>query len=79
MGMIYHVHDVLHLLSTTERPIPASSFSEILDGAFGTSAVFTNCADEELSGEQVLEFLLARQKVTVDGDRVYLSGPGCSH
>jgi probable metal-binding protein len=79
MGLIYHVHDVLQLLATTERPISASSFSEILEGTFGTSAVFTNCADEELSGEQVLEFLLARQKVRVDSDRVYLSGPGCSH
>lgn len=79
MGMTYHVHDVLQLLATTETPISASSFSEILEGVFGTSAVFANCSDEELSGEQVLEFLLARQKVRVDSDQVYLSGPSCSH
>ncbi len=84
-GTLRHAHDALQLLLETGG-IPQAQFSERLRAEFGDSVCFENCGGMQFDPDQLLQFILGRQKaVIVDGvvqlqiQNTCMPGGGHSH
>lgn len=79
MENIRHIHEVLHLLFTPTKEYTIDSLPTELITQFGDDVQFTNCSDNVFPINQVIPFLLSREKIRLEDDRIIPLTPACSH
>ena len=59
----FHVHSVLEILDQVGKALSLTEIEALIVEKFGTAAKFSSCSLSEMAPSQVIEFLLARQKI----------------
>ena len=79
MENIQHIHEVLHLLFTTEKEYTVEDLYSELKSQYGEDVHFANCADNVFPIQEVVPFLLSRNKIRLKENRIIPLTPACSH
>ena len=66
----YHARDILNLLIESQQPYTIETLKEKIANSYGTDQTFYTCKLKDLTIEQLLEFFVAKNKVTVTDDIV---------
>jgi probable metal-binding protein len=79
--MHFHAHDVMHLLAGQSRALTASEIKSLILEKFGLDADFGSCSMDGMDADQVIQFLLDRQKLSeVEPGKFVLEGNhSCGH
>ncbi len=79
MDNLRHIHDVLELLFTSEKQFTVASLQTELQNTYGEDVQFANCADHLFGIDEVVPFILGKNKIRLEGDTIIPLVPGCSH
>ena len=60
-----HGHEVIEMIQVADRPFRKEELVGAIAERFGADARFHTCSAEDLSGGELVEFLMARGKFTV--------------
>ena len=79
MENIRHIHEVLELLFTTEKSYTVDKLYDELRKNFGDDVHFANCADHVFPIQEVVPFLLSRNKIRLEDATIVPLTPACDH
>lgn len=79
MENIRHIHEVLELLFTAEKTYTVKALYSELKASFGNDVQFANCADNVFPIQEVVPFLLSRNKIRLEKNTIIPLTPACSH
>jgi probable metal-binding protein len=79
MEKIRHIHEVLQILFTSEKVYTVESLYTELNTQYGEDVHFTNCAENVFPIDEVIPFLLSREKIRLEENRIIPLTPACSH
>lgn len=61
-----HIHNVLDLLVEADQPMKESELIDRIVADFGEDVFFTSCSDNLFQKEEVVNFLLSKNKIVVE-------------
>ena len=67
MSHSVHGHEVLHFMLENEGGFSKESLREAIIARFGADTRFHTCSAEEMTAEQLIEFLSAKEKFVETG------------
>lgn len=79
MENIRHIHDVLHILFNTEKEFTVKELYDNLKNQFGDDVKFANCGDNVFPIQEVVPFLLSRNKIRLSENTIIPMTQGCEH
>ena len=79
MENIHHIHEVLHLLFAGEQEFTKEGLHSKLKTEYGENVHFTSCSDHVFPIDEVVPFLLSRNKIRLDDNRIIPLTPACDH
>ncbi|PMH45438.1 hypothetical protein BCU68_10105 [Vibrio sp. 10N.286.49.B3] len=78
MAQDIHAHNLLNLL--VETPMSHSELAATIASEYGSEARFCTCKQQGLALDDLLEFLLARQKVVIENEKLTVNTSRvCNH
>jgi probable metal-binding protein len=60
----FHVHQVLDLINQEKRALALTELKTLIEQKFGTESTFDSCSMGGMKSADVIEFLLAREKIS---------------
>lgn len=79
MDNIRHIHEVLEILATHDQHYTVQGLRSDLADRFGDDVNFMNCAENVFGLQQVVPFLLSKNKIRLDGDEIIPLMLACNH
>jgi len=79
MKNIRHIHEVLNLIFNAEKEYTVKDLYKELKSTFGEDVHFSNCAENVFPIQEVVPFLLSRNKIRLDNNIIIPLTPACSH
>ena len=79
MENIQHIHEVLHLLFNTEKEYTVAGLYKELKKQYGEDVHFSNCSENVFPIQEVVPFLLSRNKIKLLENRIIPLTPVCNH
>ncbi len=79
MNNIRHIHEVLEILATREDHFTIQSLQSDLAERFGEDVNFMNCAENVFGLQEVVPFLLSKNKIRLSGDEIIPLMLACDH
>ena len=76
---IRHIHEVLDILSNSENQYSTESLIEEVKNRFGDQIHFTSCSENVFPADEIIPFLLSRNKIEINGNMITPLTPSCSH
>jgi probable metal-binding protein len=73
-----HGHELMEWLGRT-GPLPRAELLAAAENEFGADCRFHTCSQVDLTGEQLLDFLLSKGKVAQDDHGLRLAMEPCAH
>ena len=74
-----HIHEVLNILFSANKVYTVEELYSELKTTFGENVHFANCSDNVFPIEGVIPFLLSREKIRLEENRIIPLTPACSH
>lgn len=74
-----HIHDVLDIIYSADRLYTIDQLKEEVVSRFGEDISMTSCSENEFGIAEMVNFMLQRRKITLDGDLIIPIGHSCSH
>ena len=74
-----HIHDVLDIIYSSERLYTIDQLKEEVTARFGENINVTSCSENDFGIAEMVNFMLQRRKITLDGDLIIPAGHSCSH
>ncbi len=63
---IVHIHNVLDILVDSETPYTEENLIGKISNEFGKDVQFSSCADHIFPKEEVVQFLLSKNKIIIE-------------
>lgn len=63
-----HGHEVINLIVEANKPLTLDEIKTMADNTFGTDTRYYTCSASDLNTEELLEFLMKRNKLIKKGD-----------
>ena len=79
MDNIRHIHEVLNIIYNTDKRYSMAELPQFLQEAFGQDVSFTSCSDNIFPVNEVISFLLSRNKIRIEDGMIIPLTPACSH
>ena len=79
MENIHHIHEVLNLLYNSGEDFTVEELHKEIVFQFGETVQFTSCSDHVFPLQEVIPFLLSRQKIRLEDNNIVPLTPACSH
>lgn len=79
MENIHHIHEVLQLIFSSQKNYTIEGLLGELKSQFGDDVHFTSCSDNVFPIQEVIPFLLGREKIRLSENTVIPLTPACSH
>lgn len=67
---IVHVHNVLDILVGLNKPLKEHELVQIISDEFGEDVQFASCADYIFPKEEVVSFLLSKNKIILENGAI---------
>lgn len=79
MENIAHIHEVLQMIFFSNKSFTKSSLiAEVID-TFGEDVLFTNCSEINMKPEEIIDFLISKNKIELRGEEIIPVGSTCGH
>lgn len=65
-----HAHNVLNKLLEASTPYTLDSLHKAVLAEYGDEVRFHTCSQQDLTFDALMDFLLSKQKVVIDGEHV---------
>jgi probable metal-binding protein len=78
MGLL-HIHEVLDIIYNSDKIFTIEELKQEVINIFGDDISFTSCADHEFEINDMVDFMLQRGKIQLQGDKIYPYGEACGH
>jgi len=81
MLALVHAHEVMHMMLDAGKTYTRQTFQADLAARFGPDARFHSCSIDNMTADDLLEFLVGRGKLSGDIDGEFTMNPTnmCSH
>ncbi len=79
MNNIRHIHEVLGILYQTEDNFTTRELLLHLQQVFGSDVHFTSCSENIFPLDEVVSFLLSRNKIRLEDNMIIPLTPACNH
>ena len=79
MENIRHIHEVLNILFNSGQDFTVEELHNEIRTQFGETVQFTSCSDNVFPLQEVIPFLLSREKIRLEDDNIIPLLPACSH
>jgi len=79
MENIHHIHEVLNILYSSDEVFTIEGLHHKIKSQFGDTVQFTSCSNNVFPPEEVVPFLLSRQKIRLEENNIVPLTPACSH
>ncbi|MCG8309115.1 MAG: YecH family protein [Cytophagales bacterium] len=79
MENIRHIHEVLDLLFNAGQTYTIDELYTTLRTTYGADVHFANCADNIFPIQEVVPFLLSKNKIRLEESTIIPLTPTCSH
>ena len=79
MNNIRHIHEVLNIIYNTDKKYTTYQLPELLQNEFGEDVQFTSCSDNIFPVNEVVSFLLSRNKIRLEDELIIPLTPACNH
>ena len=78
---IAHIHEVIEILMSDNKSYSSEEFTNMIQTKFGEDIQFTSCSDNMFDIDEVKSFLLARNKILIEDERIlpHPSLAACNH
>lgn len=75
-----HAHQILALLDSYTAPVALADFRARVTSTYGSNVIFINCHEDSFNLDQLIDFMVMRQKVTVTNGTIQLNKANvCNH
>jgi probable metal-binding protein len=75
-----HAHQVLNLIGKQATPLTVGQLQALVTDTFGEHLRFVNCHDDYFTFEQMIAFMLERQKIVLRNGTITLNKSNiCEH
>ena len=78
MGLL-HIHEVLNIIYNTDKRFTIDELKQEVINNFGEDISFTSCSENEFEISEMVDFMLQRGKIQLQGDKIYPFGEACNH
>jgi probable metal-binding protein len=76
---VLHIHEVLGIIYNSDKIFTIEELKKEVINSYGDNIIFTSCADNEFEIEDMIDFMLQRGKIQVQGNKIYPYGEACNH
>jgi probable metal-binding protein len=70
---IVHIHNVLDILVGTDNPMNEEELIQMITNDFGDDVRFASCADHVFPKEEVVGFLLSKNKIRIQDGLIHFN------
>lgn len=78
MGLL-HIHEVLNIIYNSDKNFTIEELKQEVINNFGEDISFTSCSENEFEINEMVDFMLHRGKIQLQGDKIYPFGEACNH
>lgn len=78
MGLL-HIHEVLNIIYNSDKNFTIEELKQEVINNFGEDISFTSCSENEFEINEMVDFMLQRGKIQLQGDKIYPFGEACNH
>ena len=78
MGLL-HIHEVLNIIYNSDKILTIEELKQEVINTFGENISLTSCSDHEFEINDMVDFMLQRGKIQLQGDKIYPYGGACGH
>ena len=78
MGLL-HIHEVLNIIYNSDKIFTIEELKQEVIHNFGDDISFTSCSEKEFEINEMVDFMLQRGKIQLQGDKIYPYGEACNH
>ena len=78
MGLL-HIHEVLNIIYGSDKIYTVEELKQEVIDSFGEDVNFTSCSDNQFFIDDMIDFMVQRGKIQVQGDKIYPFGGACNH
>jgi probable metal-binding protein len=79
MNNIRHIHEVLNMIYSTDKKYSSYELTTHLQDVFGEDVHFTSCSENVFPLNEVVPFLLSRNKIRLEDEVIIPLTPACNH
>ena len=78
MGLL-HIHEVLNIIYNSDKVFTIDELKQEVINNVGEDISFTSCSENEFEINDMIDFMLLRGKIQLEGDKIYPFGEACNH
>jgi probable metal-binding protein len=76
---LLHIHDVLDIIYNGEKIYTIEELEQEVIENFGEDISLTSCSENEFGLSEMVEFMVQRGKIQLQGNKIYPTGESCGH
>lgn len=78
MGLL-HIHEVLNIIYNSDKIFTIEELKQEVINSFGENVSFTSCSENKFEINEMVDFMLQRGKIQLEGNKIYPFGEACNH
>ena len=78
MGLL-HIHEVLDIIYSSEKIYTIQELEQEVLESFGENISLTSCSDNQFGITEMVDFMVERGKIQLQGNKIYPLGGSCDH
>ena len=76
---LIHIHDVLDIIYNSEKIYTVEELEQEVINNFGEGICLTSCSDNAFGISEMINFMVERGKIRLQGNEIYPIGESCGH
>lgn len=76
---LLHIHDVLNIIYNSEKIYTIEELEQEVINNYGEDINLTSCSDNVFGITEMIDFMVGRGKIQLQGNKVYPIGESCGH
>jgi len=76
---VLHIHEVLDIIYNSEKIFTIEELKQEVVKNFGEDISLTSCSDNEFEINDMVNFMLEKGKIQLQGDKIHPTGESCGH
>jgi probable metal-binding protein len=76
---LLHIHDVLNIIYNSEKIFTVEELEKEVINNYGEDINLTSCSDNVFGITEMIDFMIDRGKIQLQGNKIYPIGESCGH
>ena len=76
---LLHIHDVLNIIYNSEKIFTVEELEKEVINNYGEDINLTSCSENVFGITEMIDFMVDRGKIQLQGNKIYPIGESCGH